>query len=222
MKSFIKQTGLALVALSAPVVAFAQEAHEAVHEVAEGASHAVHEGHGWDTTSLIASFVNFAVLILLFVFLFKDSLKSFLKARRAEIEQQLLEAARLKAEAELKHKEYTERLAKLDSELAQIKADMTAAGKKERDRIIADAEHKASRMRSEAEFMIEQHVKQLRLDLSREAAETAISAAEELLLRATTTYDQQRLSQEYLTALASNGDTSAKKPSLAPQSESRV
>ncbi|MDB4988356.1 MAG: synthase sector subunit b [Myxococcaceae bacterium] len=223
MKPFIKRAAFALLALAAPVIALAEDAHEAVHEVAEGASHAVHEGHGWDTTSLLASFVNFAVLIILFVYLFKDSLKSFLKTRRAEIETQLLEAARLKAEAEVKHKEYSERLASLDSELAKIKLDMIESGKIERDRIIAEAEHKAARMRNEAQFVIEQHVKQLRVDLSREAADAAIGAAEDLLLRATTTYDQQRLSQEYLTALSSNGQSSsAKKPSLSPQPESRV
>jgi F0F1-type ATP synthase membrane subunit b/b' len=213
--TFAATTGAALVAL-------AEDAHEAVHEVAEGASHAAHEGHGWDSTGLLASFVNFAVLILLFVYLFKDSLKSFLKSRRAEIETQLLEAARLKAEAEVKHKEYSERLAQLDTELAKIKADMLEAGRNERDRIVSDAEHKAARMRHEAQFIIDQAVKQLRQDITREAADAAVVAAQELLLRATTTYDQQRLAQEYLTALAGDGP-GAKKPSLSPQQpESRV
>ncbi|MDB4973568.1 MAG: synthase sector subunit b [Myxococcaceae bacterium] len=227
MKSFMQRSALVLASICASTLsvgsALAQEAHEAVHEVAEGAAHTPHEAHGWDSTGLLASFVNFAVLLLLFVYLFKDSLKSFLTKRRAEIEQQLLEAARLKTEAEAKHKEYSDRLAKLDSELAQIRLDMIESGKRERDRIIAEAEHKAARMRHEAQFMIEQQVKQLRVDISREAADAAVSAAHELLLRATTTYDQQRLSQEYLTALATKGDgAGAKKPSLAPQPESRV
>jgi F0F1-type ATP synthase membrane subunit b/b' len=211
--SSLKRACLVALALSAPALAFAQEAHEAAHEAD------AHGGHGgWDTTSLIASFVNFAVLIILFVFLFKDSLKKFLVERRATVERELLEAARLKAEAEVKHKEYSDRMAKLDRELAQIKEDMINAGKRERDRIIAEAEHKAARLRKEAEFLIEQQVKQLRSDLSREAAESAVAAAEQLLLRATTTYDQQRLAQEYLTALT-NGKAVKSTPS---QPESRV
>jgi F-type H+-transporting ATPase subunit b len=199
--------------LALPVIAFAQE--HAAEEHAGG-----HASHGWDTTALAASFVNFFVLIAVFVYLFKDSLKNFLVSRKAEIEKELLEAARLKAEAEVKHKEYSDRLAKLDSELAKMKQDMVEAGKREFDRIIAEAEHKAARMRKEAEFVIEQQAKTLRNEITRESTEGAVAAAAELLLRATTTYDQQRLAQEYLSSLAGNGSV---RKSIAPnQAESQL
>ena len=168
-----------------------------------------HGSHGWDTTALTASFVNFFLLMALFVYLFRSKMNEFLKARRASVENALNEAAKLKADAEAKHREYTDRLARLDDELEQIRKEMLAAGAKERDRIVAEAEHKAARMRREAEFMIEQHAKQLRADVSRETAETAVRLAEELLLKATTQYDHQRLAQEYLAHVA-------KRPSLRP------
>jgi F-type H+-transporting ATPase subunit b len=199
MKTKLEQLLLVSFTMLVPVLAFAQE----------------HGEHGWDTTAIIASFVNFAVLIGVFVYLFSGSLKKFLKERRASVEVALTEAARMKAEAEAKHKEYAARMATLDKELASIKAEMVAAGQKERDRIIADAEQKAARMRNEAEFIIEQHVKQLRSELSREASIAAISAAEELLARTTTTYDQQRLAQEYLAAISAKGPADARK-SVAP------
>ncbi len=210
MKNVTRLIALAY-ALAMPVIAFAQE--HAAEEHAGG-----HGSHGWDTTALAASFVNFFVLIAVFVYLFKDSLKSFLVSRKAEVEKELLEAARLKAAAEAKHKEYSERLSKLDAELAKMKQDMVAAGKAEFDRIIAEGEHKAARMRKEAEFLIEQQAKTLRNDITRESTDGAIAAAAELLLRATTTYDQQRLAQEYLGSL--NGNTT--KSSIAPQPESNV
>jgi F-type H+-transporting ATPase subunit b len=186
-------------ALAVPTLAFALDAdgHGDVHEEAHGE----HGEHGWDSTALVASFVNFFILIGLFVYLFRGALKKFLVERKATVEQALTEAARLKAEAEAKHKEYSQRLATLDQELAQIKKDMLEAGVKERDRIIADAEQKAARMRHEAEFIIEQQVKQLRHDLTAEAAEAAVAAAEALLLKTTTSYDQQRIAQDYLNAL---------------------
>ena len=216
MRRSLKQVAAVAVALCVPVIALADEAAEA-----HGAADA-HGGHGWDQQALIASIVNFAILLGLFVYLFSGKLKSFLVERRAEVSKQLEEAARLKAEAEVKHKEYTERLARLDQELAQIKADLIAAGKQERDRIIADAEQKAARMRREAEFIIEQHAKQLRVDLTNEAAEAAVAAAEQLLLRATTTYDQQRLAQEYLASLNANRPASQPpKKSNSLQTESR-
>jgi F-type H+-transporting ATPase subunit b len=220
MSTSIKRLAYVALALCAPVLALAQDAHEAAHEAGDA-----HGGHGgWDSTALTASVVNFAILIALFVYLFKDSLKKFLIERRATVERELLEAARLKAAAEAKHKEYSDRLAQLDQELAQIKSDMQAAGTKERDRIIADAEHKAAQMRKETAFIIDQQIKQVRVELSREAADAAVSAAGELLLRATTTYDQQRLAQEYLTSItdATRGAVAKPKASPSSQPESRV
>jgi len=175
-----------------------------------------HGEHGWDTTGLIASFVNFFILISVFVYLFKDKLASFLKERKASVEQALSEAAHLKAEAEAKHREYSERLAQLDQELATIKREMVAAGVKERDRIVAEAEQKAARMRREAEFIIEQYVKQLRSDLSRETTEAAVQAAETLLLTSTTNHDQQRIAQDYLTALTTKIAERPAEPKKAP------
>jgi len=196
-----------------PLVALANE--EAEH----GAEHAE---HGWNTTGLLASGLNFVILISLFVWLFSGSVKKALTNRRAEIEQQLNEAALLKAEAAAKHKEYSDRMARLDDELAQIRKDMISAGEKERDRIVADAEHKASRMRKEAQFLIEQQVKQLRADLTRDTVEAAIAAAEQLLLKATTSYDQQRLAQEYLASLDQGAKSGTGSTSQATQQESRV
>jgi F-type H+-transporting ATPase subunit b len=199
--------------LAVPALAFALDGE--VHEEAHGGEHGE---HGWDNTALIASFFNFFILLFIFVKLGKDKIAAFLKTRKAEIEDALSEAARLKAEAAVKHREYSERLAKLDDELAQIKRDMIEAGTKERDRIVAEAEQKAARMRREAEFIIEQQVKQLRADLLNEAADTAVAAAEALLLRTTTSYDQQRLAQEYLKALAEqSGGEAVRSPSIAPR-----
>jgi F-type H+-transporting ATPase subunit b len=212
MKSAIHKLAAVALTLAAPALAFAnEEGHEAAHGE-----------HGWDQTGLIASGVNFVILIGLFVYLFRDSLNKFLKERKATVERELTEAARLKAEAEAKHKEYSERLAKLDQELEQIKKDMIATGVKERDRIVAEAEQKAARMRREAEFMVEQQVKQLRADITREAAETAIAAAEQLLTKATTSFDQQRLAQEYLASLQATHGVKASIVPPSTQSENRV
>ena len=211
MKKYLKALLPVLVALALPVLAFAQEHSEEVEHATEH--------HGTDVTMLIASFVNFFVLISVFIYLFRDKVTSSLKERRAAIENELNEAQRLRKEAEAKHKEYSDRLAKLDQELDQIKREMTAAGIKERDRIVAEAEEKASRMRKESEFIIEQQVKQLREELTREASEAAVTAAEQLLVKATTSFDQQRLAQEYLAALQKNGGEGPKSQTTPPPSQ---
>jgi F-type H+-transporting ATPase subunit b len=85
--------------------------------------------------------------------------------------------------------------------MVQIRADMVKAGEAERDRIVAQAEEKAARMRKDAGFLIEQQIKQLRKDLAREAASAAVLAAQDLLQKDTTDSDQDRLAEAYLERL---------------------
>ena len=127
MKTYLKALLPVLVTLALPVLAFAQEHSEEVEHATE------HHG-GVDVTMLIASFVNFFVLISVFIYLFRDKVTSSLKERRAAIENELNEAQRLRKEAEAKHKEYSDRLAKLDQEAEQqqIPASEVEAYKKVR------------------------------------------------------------------------------------------
>ena len=201
-------------ALFAPALGFApavsaQDAHgehggEHGEAHAEpGAAHAEHgEAHGVNVIELVASFVNFAVLVGLLVFLARKPTQAFLASRRAAVVDGLAEAQRMKAAAEAKYNEYQARLANLDAELAQIKSEIIASGEAERERIIAEAERKSARIRRETEFLIEQQLKQLRADLTRESVEAAMTAAEKLLRERTTDDDQQRLARAYTSKLA--------------------
>jgi F-type H+-transporting ATPase subunit b len=125
----------------------------------------------------------------------------FFQDRRNMIENELQEAARLKEEAEAKHAEYTARLEKLDEELAQLREDMITAGEKERDRIVAEAETKAARLRKDTEFVIEQQMKLLREELTEAAVDAAVTTAREVLSKETGATDQQRLAEEYVKRL---------------------
>ena len=181
--------------------------------LAEEGAHGDH-GH-WNTTSLIASFVNFFILLFILTYLGKDKVGEFLKGRKEDIASSIESAQRIKAEAEAKHKEYSERLAQLDAELENLKNEMIKSGEAERDRIVADAEAKASRMRKEAEFLIEQQAKQLRQDLMEEAVKAAVEQAEEMLGKATTPHDQTRLAQDYLSQLQKAAQNGAGKETRA-------
>ena len=56
-------------------------------------------------------------------------------------------------------------------------------------------------MRKDASFLIEQQIKQLHKDLTRQAADAAVVAAQELLQKSTTDADQDKLAEAYLTRL---------------------
>lgn len=186
-----------LLVLAAPAIAFVLATPMVALAEGGGGEH-----HGeWNYVGLAASVLNFVILLVILVWLGKDKVRDFLSGRREEIASSIESAQRIKAEAEKKHAEYTERLKQLDSELETLKSEMIKAGEAERDRIVADAEAKASRMRKEAEFLIEQQTKQLRADLLKEAVAAAAEQAEQMLTKATTPHDQQRLAQEYLNQL---------------------
>lgn len=174
--------------------------------VPSGLPEELHEERVHLRNQLIAAFVNFTLLLVILFVKVRPLVRASLVERRATIAKDIEEAARLKAEAEAKHAEYKKRLAELDVEFAKIREDMLRAGKDEADRIVAEAQAKAERSRKETEFLIEQRVKALRSELTRETVVGAIAAAEKLLAEKTTADDQTRLSRGYVAKL---GDVTA-------------
>lgn len=157
----------------------------------------------------LASVVNFLLLVALLVTMGRKPVARFLSERKREVEEGLKQAASLKAEAEKKLAEYTERLEQLDGEMASLRAEMVKAGEAERDRIVAEAEKKAARMRTETRFLIEQRMKQVERELRREAVDASIAAARQVLEEKTNESDRQRLAQAYLTALSDTAKNDA-------------
>jgi F-type H+-transporting ATPase subunit b len=203
---------LCALTLASPSLALAEAAHgeSVAHEVVEEATgHDAHgEGHGELTfSSLIrnrefqGTVINFLVLVGLIAWVIRKKGNPALAARRAEVEKELAEAQRLRAEAEERHMGTALRLEKLDQEMLQIRGDMIKAGEAERDRIVAQAEEKAARLRKDTSFLIEQQIKQLRKDLTQQAASAAVIAAQKLLQERITDTDQDQLAEAYLSRL---------------------
>ena len=153
------------------------------------------------TTDFLGTLINFGVLLLIIGWVIRKKGNPALAARRAQVEKELAEAQRLRAEAEARHMATATRLEKLDEEILQIRADMIKAGEAERDRIVAQAEEKAARMRKDTSFFIEQQMKQLRKELTQQAATAAVAAAQELLREGTNEADQDQLAEAYLARL---------------------
>ena len=171
-------------------------------EAAAAEPSAEHEEHGGvDYVQLAAQITNFLMWLAIVVFLGRKPLAEFLKNRRLSVEEGLIEARDLKEAAEAKYEDYSERLEHLDDELAKLRSEMEQAGDLERARILEDAEAKAARMRRDTNFIIEQQMKQLRTDLTREAIDAAVSAAEKVLVDQVGSPDQTRLANDYLTSV---------------------
>jgi len=213
---------LTLVVLTAPAAAQhhdepvfeenAEDAEELLEDTAVAGGHddlapGAHdhgEAHasGLDYGRLMGQVVNFLLWAGILYWLLKDRLPAFLASRRAGIVGELDEAKRMKEEAERKFAEYSERIENLDAELDRMREQMTKGGHAERERIVADAAARGEKIRAEARFLVGQQMKQLREDLTREAVEGAVNAAEKILRERTAAPDQERLATEYLERLA--------------------
>ncbi|MGF1466374.1 MAG: hypothetical protein ACFCGT_09580 [Sandaracinaceae bacterium] len=217
----------ALAALTGPARAqteptSAEVAHEARHAEHGDGEHAAAEAHGEedlgahagaseghgeghepaiDPIQLAASIVNFVVWIIALVWLLRGPLRDYLRSRRRAVEEGLQRAEELQAKAQRVYDEYTDRLEHLDEELDTLRAEMRRAGEAEKERLVEEARARGERMRREAEFLIDQQMKQLRVDLTREAIEAAVAAAETVLQERSNAEDQVRLADRYLESL---------------------
>ena len=110
-----------------------------------------------------------------------------------------------KTRADARYKEYTERLAGLDTELAKLRADIERSAEEDKKRILADAGEAADRLRADAETLVRQHAEQLERNVRAEVVEAAIQTAEKVLRDTIKGDDQQRLADGYREKVAGMG-----------------
>jgi F-type H+-transporting ATPase subunit b len=197
------RSGLLILALtlgSAPAFAAAQEEDGAAaeHEGGEGGHEHEHGLRGmFSNQSFLAALINFSLLIWVLRKLGKQPLSNFLSSRRSEMEKNMAAAADMKAKAEAVFKEYTARLAQLDTELAKLRGDIERAGEEDKQRIVAEAEENTRRLKRETEALIDQYGKALSLQVRREMVDAAVAAAEKMLRDNINESDQQRIAERY-------------------------
>jgi F-type H+-transporting ATPase subunit b len=191
------------VAVAAPASAERRTAAEGSEEPVEGEGPAAINwaDFGGKTPPFIATLANFGILVAGYYLLGRKPILAGLQSRRESIAKEIEEAQRMRQEAEERAKTYQAKLAKLQDEVLAAREALLRAGEAENDRIVKEAEAKAARMRKDAEFLVEQELKQIRQDLWRGAVDAAVTAAEEVLKRGVTTADQERLAEEFLTDL---------------------
>jgi ATP synthase F0 subunit b len=164
-----------------------------------------------------AMLLNFAILMGLYYWFGRKPVAEALKNRRAGIAKEIEEATRMRDEAEARAAKYQEKLKNLEAELKDVRESLKAAGEADRDRIVREAEEKAARMEKDAKFLVEQESKQLHAELTRNAVEMALTAAEELLKKRITSADQERLAEDYLSQLTKRPSGSQEaRPSMIP------
>lgn len=162
-----------------------------------GASGGEGGSKSWSSTDTFRV-MNFAVLVIVLVYLLRKPLSQALSSRIKVIKDQLEDLEARKGEAEKKLAEYNEKLARLEKEAEKIVAEYINQGNEARERILKEAESSAEKLKVQARRNIEHEFKQAKQKLQEEILETSLQKAEEILKNKISDDDQDRIVDEYL------------------------
>ncbi len=165
----------------------------AASAAAEGAS-----GFYWE-------WFNLLLLIAVLVFLTRKPVLAYLEQRREGIQEDIASSERLLADAEGKLEEWSGKVARLETDVAEIRQLTRDRAERERTRILEEAERVAERIRRDAEAAVERELGRARKTLREEASSLAIEMAERMLEQGVTDEDRSRLVDEFVTRIESGG-----------------
>jgi F-type H+-transporting ATPase subunit b len=162
-------------------------------------------GHAETFLGLPAVLWKTANLLLFFGlvwWLLRKPFRNFFGERRAEIEKALAKAAEDRARAEALAAQLADRLARIETELANLKAGAQADAEAERQALLREAEAEAARIVERTTGEIESRVRHARTELTGYAGDLALELARDLLARQVTPEDQKRLVADGVAALS--------------------
>ncbi|MBI1369691.1 MAG: F0F1 ATP synthase subunit B [Planctomycetes bacterium] len=187
-----------------PVLAFAQEAHEAAAEAG------AHEGAGGgllnpDLGTAVWTLVLFIVLLAVLGKFVWPNIVSGLDAREHKIREDIHSAEKANQQAQKTLAEYKQSLADAHAEarkmIDQARVDADAV----RAKLVADAEAEAAKLRERSRQEIMQAKQQAVSDLYAQAGEIAVAVAGKILHRQINASDTQSLVDESLSELSKTG-----------------
>jgi F0F1-type ATP synthase membrane subunit b/b' len=153
--------------------------------------------------------VNLAAFLAVLLYFVARPLAAMFRNRQLAVEERLREAKALRAEAARLGEEVHARMARLDDEIAEIRARGVAEGETERASLSERADREVERVRREAEEEIGRRLASARLELRKVAAELTTGAAQEMLAAQITDEDRRRLLEEGVARLAEDASPKA-------------
>lgn len=151
-----------------------------------------------EPTPLIAPILNFAVLAFILFRLGRKPLREALKKRKVTIMREIDQAREIKDKAQDRLDRYESDLDHLDEKLAALREQYAAEAAEEKKTVVQEASEARDRMMADADFRVQQEGRAARDQLSLQAMEDALAAAEALVKERVTQADHDRLAEEYL------------------------
>jgi F-type H+-transporting ATPase subunit b len=137
--------------------------------------------------------LNLIIFLLVIYYLVRKPARQFFSQRLAEVRTMLDRAEKEKAEATAKLSEIEARLARLDIELAGIRAQAEQEAAAERARLESETQAETERLRRMAAREIESAKQSAIVELREFAAERSVELAEKIIRRELTPEDDRRL-----------------------------
>jgi F-type H+-transporting ATPase subunit b len=179
------QAKLLFLGLMAAVPVWAQVAAQEAHEKTKSGLS--------PTLESILLWVNFAILVGGLAYLVKKYGAPFLAARSQKISQDIVEAARVRKDAEARSAEVDRRLANLESDLAALRVESQKELESQRRHAAGRSAAEMAKIHEHAEQEIAAAGKLARLELKRYSAELALALAAQKIRARMTSNTQDAL-----------------------------
>jgi F-type H+-transporting ATPase subunit b len=157
---------------------------------------------GWRSGyDLIMMWLNFAILVIVFIKYGKNPIKGFFKDQRENISS-MIEDIEAQKEANFAQIRHTQQLMQHSSDrFESIKEKIIVEGEAKKQHIIETARHESQLMVNQANFWIERQVLQAKQKLKSELIDEAFGQALQRLPQALTPEDKHKIINRYLADL---------------------
>lgn len=150
---------------------------------------------------LLAQLLNFSIVVLILMKYGRKPIVEGLIKRKQTLMADINAAEALRNEAEARLKKYDKDLKNIAARRTELEEEYRAQAATEKKRILREAEDKRARMIKDAEFRVQQELRQAQGEIVKEAVDAAINAAEDLIKKRVEQRDLDRLADDYLSNL---------------------
>lgn len=160
------------------------------------------DGHSADRTAdlidLAKRYLNFILLVIILVIVFKKAkVMDFFSTRSEEIRQKLEDLQKDKEDAERKFKEVEQQLKDFESKKNEIIEQYKQEGLSEKDKIISEAKLRVNHIIEQSEIAIQQEIESARDQLKQDIIELASQKARDILVDEMNEGDQEKMVVEF-------------------------
>lgn len=151
-----------------------------------------------ETNVIIASILNFSVVVFVFVFFGRKPFAKFLVTRSETLKNEIQEAEKLVSEARKELATWESNWSQANAHAQQNQQDSENSLKRFKEKTITSAKHEAERIKKETELMSAGETVKARKNLEREAIERSVELAELYLGEHLPAQDKHKLVTEFV------------------------